>query len=161
MLALSSQFPLRTSQPLHCSYLLLDHHILTRALLVANLFAGEPVGSLHCCRTHPVVRPRPAVQGVRRSLGRLLYHLLLWDLSCPAWTPLEDLQTHVMHTSVQGCALAIILQWYIQMTRREVPANPLTPMGPWTLGPASPLPPGKPLLPMEREETNRHCERLQ
>lgn len=46
------------------------------------------------------------------------------------------------------------------MIHKEVPANPLTPVGPWTLVPASPFCPGIPLLPVEKEETNQHNQKL-
>lgn len=47
-----------------------------------------------------------------------------------------------------------------QMAPEEVPANPLTPVGPWTLAPASPFSPGTPLLPAEKKDTNQQNKNL-
>lgn len=73
--------------------------VLFRLFLVANLFAGELCGSLHCCRKHPVGQSRLAVQEVQGSLVVLTYHHLLWNLGLPAWTHLEDLRIQVKHNT--------------------------------------------------------------
>lgn len=46
------------------------------------------------------------------------------------------------------------------MTYKEVPAKPFSPVGPWTLVPASPLAPGIPLCPAEKEDTIQKNEKL-
>lgn len=47
-----------------------------------------------------------------------------------------------------------------QMNPEGLPANPLTPVGPWTLAPASPFSPVTPLLPVKKGDTTQQNEKL-